>query len=99
MFNEKVTHTVGKSVIVHSFKPNVDWTGAQSPSQIATFGSTDTTSEFMGTRYSFGKKWGQNRLHKVLVEAGAFTDDKGNAFAGINGLGSSSSDCFFSDSA
>ena len=86
-FSEKVTGQEGKNVYVYEFAPGTLWDATTAAATGQALAAKDFASDekFFGTKHTGTPTLKENRLYKVLIDAGAFEDTKGNAARGVNG--------------
>jgi len=92
-FNEPVTGTANK-VYAYAYTPSETWTSATGTKTVHKEVAGDAfTVSMLGTKASASFSLVENRLYKILIDAGAFEDSNGNAAVGANGLGNSYTEC------
>lgn len=103
-FSETVTAVAGKSVYVYEFAPGTAWDAdtKDATAQVLAADGFAAATDFLGTKHTASPTLKQNRLYKVLMDAGAFQDAEGNVARGVNGksdggntAGDSYSNCVF----
>ena len=86
-FSETVTAVAGKSVYVYEFAPGTAWDAdtEDATAQVLAADGFTAAADFLGTKHTASPTLKQNRLYKVLMDAGAFQDAEGNVARGVNG--------------